>query len=111
MLDSLIFSFPGLGNTFVNKTLFHNGSQARHPSPQHAELKICGRVNASLISRPMGCAATTKMNSPLFEIARVLVRLYHVASFIVNANHGVIHQYFPDALVRLTDGHARNQHW
>ena len=25
----------------------------------------------------------------LFEIARVLVRLYHVASFIVNANRGV----------------------
>jgi hypothetical protein len=29
-----------------------------------------------------------KVNSPLFEIARVLVRLDHVASFIVNANHG-----------------------
>jgi len=27
---------------------------------------------------------------PLFEIARVLVRVDHVASFIVNANHGVI---------------------
>jgi hypothetical protein len=29
-------------------------------------------------------------DSPLFEIARVLVRLDHVASVIVNANHGVI---------------------
>jgi len=28
--------------------------------------------------------------SPLFEIARVLVRLDHVASRIANANHGVI---------------------
>jgi len=27
--------------------------------------------------------------SPLFEIARVLVRFDHVASFIVNANQGV----------------------
>jgi hypothetical protein len=26
----------------------------------------------------------------LFEIARVLVRLGHVASFIVNTNHGII---------------------
>jgi len=28
--------------------------------------------------------------SPLFEIARVLVRLDHVASFIVNTNHGIV---------------------
>jgi len=28
--------------------------------------------------------------SPLFEIARVLVRLDHVARFIVNANHSVM---------------------
>jgi len=27
---------------------------------------------------------------PLFELARVLVRYYHVASFIVNANHGAM---------------------
>jgi hypothetical protein len=27
---------------------------------------------------------------PLFEIARVLVRLDHFASFIVNANHGIV---------------------
>jgi hypothetical protein len=30
-----------------------------------------------------------KMNSPFFELALVLVRLDHVASFIVNANHSV----------------------
>jgi len=29
-------------------------------------------------------------SSPLFEIARVLVRLDHAASFIVNANDGVL---------------------
>jgi hypothetical protein len=28
--------------------------------------------------------------SPFFEIARLLVRLDHVASLIVNANHGVM---------------------
>jgi len=28
--------------------------------------------------------------SPFFEIAGVLVRLDHGASFIVNANHGVV---------------------
>ena len=28
--------------------------------------------------------------SPLFEVARVLVRLDHVARFIVNANHGIV---------------------
>jgi hypothetical protein len=31
-----------------------------------------------------------KSCSPLFEIARVLVLLDHVASFIVNANHGIM---------------------
>jgi hypothetical protein len=29
-------------------------------------------------------------NSPLFEIAGVLVRLDHVASFIVNADHSIM---------------------
>jgi hypothetical protein len=28
--------------------------------------------------------------SPLFEIARLLVRLDHVARFIVNADHGIM---------------------
>jgi hypothetical protein len=27
---------------------------------------------------------------PLFELARVLVRLDHIASVIVNANHGIV---------------------
>jgi hypothetical protein len=30
------------------------------------------------------------LNSPLFEIARVLVRFDHVASRIVNANHSIM---------------------
>jgi hypothetical protein len=35
-------------------------------------------------------AAARKMNLPLFEIAVVLVRLNHVASFIVHANNGIM---------------------
>jgi hypothetical protein len=35
-------------------------------------------------------AAGASKNSPLFELAGVLVRLDHIASFIVNANHGVM---------------------
>jgi hypothetical protein len=31
-----------------------------------------------------------KVNSPLFELARVLVCFKHVASVIVNANHGIM---------------------
>jgi hypothetical protein len=34
-------------------------------------------------------AACEQKNLRLFELARVLVRLDHVASFIVNANHSV----------------------
>jgi hypothetical protein len=30
------------------------------------------------------------IGSPLFEIARVLVRLDHIARIIVNANHGIM---------------------
>jgi hypothetical protein len=28
--------------------------------------------------------------SPLFELARVFVRINHIASIIVNANHGIM---------------------
>jgi hypothetical protein len=31
-----------------------------------------------------------RLNLPVFEIARVLVRLDHIASRIVNANHGTM---------------------
>ncbi len=31
-----------------------------------------------------------KVNSPLFELAHVLVRVDHVASFIVNTNHSIV---------------------
>jgi hypothetical protein len=31
-----------------------------------------------------------KKTSPLFELARVLVRFNHIASVIVNANHGIM---------------------
>jgi hypothetical protein len=34
--------------------------------------------------------AIQKVNSPLLEIASVLVRLDHVARFIVNANYSIV---------------------
>ena len=36
----------------------------------------------------------TDNRSPLFEIARVLVRFDHVASVIVNAHHGIMHSEY-----------------
>jgi hypothetical protein len=36
------------------------------------------------------CGVMRVKNSPLFEIARVLVRFDHVASVIVNANDGIM---------------------
>jgi hypothetical protein len=36
------------------------------------------------------CEVTRAKTSPLFEIASVLVRLGHVASIIVNANHSIM---------------------
>jgi len=35
------------------------------------------------------CGVIRVKTSPLFEIARLLVRLDHVARFIVNANHSM----------------------
>jgi hypothetical protein len=41
-----------------------------------------------------------KANSPLLELARVLVRPDHVASFIVNPNHSIVR---PAAKLRLVN--------
>jgi hypothetical protein len=38
----------------------------------------------------MSARRAERKASPLFEIARVLVRLNHIARFIVNANHGIM---------------------
>jgi hypothetical protein len=37
-----------------------------------------------------GIAQAARQNSPFFELAHLLVRLDHVARFIVNANHGIM---------------------
>jgi hypothetical protein len=37
----------------------------------------------------MSARRAERKASPLFEIARVLVRLNHVARLIANANHGI----------------------
>ena len=49
------------------------------------ELKRSRNVYESVVSF-VPCGET----SPLFELARVLVRLDHVARFIVNANHSIM---------------------
>jgi hypothetical protein len=36
------------------------------------------------------CDVVRGKNSPLFEIASVLVRLDHAARFIVNVNHSIV---------------------
>ena len=36
-----------------------------------------------------GCSFDSR-RLPLFEIARVLVRLDHLAGFIINADHGIV---------------------
>jgi hypothetical protein len=38
----------------------------------------------------MTCRVMRAKTSPLFKLARVLVRLHHVASRIVNANHSLM---------------------
>jgi hypothetical protein len=47
-------------------------------------------MNAQSMEIPVnGECELTRVNSPLFEIALVLVRLDHVASIIVNVSHGI----------------------
>jgi hypothetical protein len=38
----------------------------------------------------MAAFCFTRQRSPLFEIALVFLRLDHVASIIINANHGIM---------------------
>jgi hypothetical protein len=46
--------------------------------------------DARLTFPSIGGNVAGSKRSPLFELAHFLVRLDHVASFIVNANHGVL---------------------
>jgi hypothetical protein len=46
--------------------------------------------NSSMASSPNHLPSGSPKTSPLVEIARVLVRLDHVASIIVNANDGIL---------------------
>jgi hypothetical protein len=43
-----------------------------------------------LIALTLTAGSVVTKNLRLFEIASVLVRLDHVARFIVNANHGIM---------------------
>jgi hypothetical protein len=46
------------------------------------------RIEDVVSATSVSCARQKIQALPLFEIALVLVRLDHVARFIVNANHG-----------------------
>jgi len=52
--------------------------QSEHPFIDSARFQVLARS----VNLPSGL--------PFFEIARVLVRLDHVANIIVNANHGIM---------------------
>jgi hypothetical protein len=50
---------------------------------------LCAGDAVSLCDQLGFADAIKNANSSLFELARVLVRLNHIARFIVNANHGI----------------------
>jgi hypothetical protein len=64
------------------------------PNENSAQKMGSFKRNARILGLiPLECnfgAVKIRVNSPLFEIAHVLVRLDHVARFIVNANHGIV---------------------
>jgi hypothetical protein len=59
----------------------------------HERIVRCGLVivpESSETEDKFEDAMEVTASSPLFELARVLVRLDHIARFIVNTNHGVM---------------------
>jgi len=70
--------------------------EASKPTPRVGQQSLKPRPpqQSSSISRSAvmlsGVAAFVLPGSPLFEIARVLVRFDHVTSFIVNADHSIM---------------------
>jgi hypothetical protein len=48
------------------------------------------RCNWGTNAQSVGLPPEKKVNLPVFEIARVLVRFDHIASRIVNANHSIM---------------------
>jgi hypothetical protein len=64
-----------------------SGDQGCHRCGRHHRMPCCiASIEASLPEKAKGWQA----RSPLFEIALVFVRLDHVASGILNANHGIV---------------------
>jgi hypothetical protein len=59
----------------------------------HKRIVRCGLVIVPVSSETEGKfeeAMEVSTNSPLFELARVLLHLDHVAVTIANANHGIM---------------------
>jgi hypothetical protein len=88
--DSL--SFPRLGNARHDKARLRaawHGNETRIAWQIVNGRRFEGSADRSASDR--NCDPIVIVSpSPLFEIARVFVRLGHVARFVVNANHGVI---------------------
>jgi hypothetical protein len=65
-------------------TRFFSGKESANPCGQPMKSESCE------IPFSGACRVMRVKNPPLFKIARVLVRLDHVAGFIANANHSAM---------------------
>jgi len=78
----------------VNERIEGAGREDRQSERESRIEQSCVAPNSGSISQSAvtlhRVAAFVLLRSRLFEIARLLVRLNHVACFIVNANHSVV---------------------
>ncbi len=72
----------------ANRGLTPMRGQVRRAGPRRASVAPKNLFQTIRFVTPLISAA--KSRSPVFEIARVLVRLNHIAHFVVNANHSAM---------------------
>ena len=77
MKSAVGFSAPG-----QNRNAIAIGTNKRSP--------VTGDLNFTMNSTGSLILNFEKVNSPVFELSRVLVRVDHVVRFIENANHSVM---------------------
>ena len=87
MFDALLFhSGDGMHRVFLRRVTVQRWADA-----EVAVERMMTKQEAEAIVAPaLSSDKPKQLSSPFFEIARVLVRLDHVASFIVNANHSIV---------------------
>jgi len=74
---------------------FFRNILGNYPSNQLASLALARQKrNHGKSFLAEKCDVMRGHKSPLFDLVRVLVRFDHVASFIVNANHGIMHSEY-----------------